>query len=138
MNTPVITAGQVEFAEIFERIERDFKISKAAVARALRIERSYVSMLIKGQRTPHMRVLQDMRELEKRLVAGRDPEASEEDTELSRIVQLLKTLEQYDRPKFEVAKQVVASLAQTSSKPASAASKRSRKSAALLRKLASR
>ncbi len=138
MNTPVITAGQIEFAEIFERLERDFKISKAAVARALRIERSYVSMLIKGQRTPHIRVLQDMREYEKRLVSGRDPESAEEDTELNRIVQQLKTLEQYDRPKFEAAKQVVASLAQTSSKPAVAASKLLKKAAASVRKPASR
>jgi transcriptional regulator with XRE-family HTH domain len=138
VNTPVITAGQVEFAEIFERIERDFKISKAAVARALRIERSYVSMLIKGQRTPHMRVLQDMRELEKRLLAGRDPEGAEEDTELSRIVQQIKILEQHDRPKFEAVKQVVASLVQTSSKPAAAATKRGKKSRVPGRKSASK
>jgi len=134
VNTPVITAGQVEFAEIFERLERDFKISKAAVARALRVERSYVSMLIKGQRTPHIRVLQDMRELEKRMVSGRDPEAAEEDTELNRIMQQLKTLEQHDRPKFEAVMQVVAALTQTSSKPDRGVSKHLKQAADSLRK----
>ncbi len=114
MNTPVITAGQVEFAEIFERLERDFQINKAAVARALRIERSYVSMLIKGQRTPHIRGLQDMRELEQRLLAGRDPAAVAEDTELNRLLHELKTLEQNDRPTYEAVRQLVAALAKAS------------------------
>ena len=89
MNTPVLTAGQIEFAGIFERLERDFKIRRADVARALLIERSYVSMLINGQRTPHIRTLESMRELEKRLLAGRHLEAAEPDTELSRVFQQL-------------------------------------------------
>ncbi len=138
MNTPVITAGQVEFADIFARLERDFKISKAAVARALRIERSYVSMLIKGQRTPHIRVLHDMRELEKRMVTGRDPETAEADTELNRIMQQLKIMEQHDRPKFEAVKQVVAALTEASSKPASGGSNRLKKPATSPRKPAAR
>ena len=124
MNTPVLTAGQIEFAEIFDRLEKQFKISKAAVARALRIERSYVSMLINGQRTPHIRTLEAMRELEKRMMAGRGPEpAGEEETEFNRICKQLAVLEKTDRTKFEVAKTVIESLAPApaGSKPAAAA-----------------
>jgi integrase len=61
---PVIKAGQNEFADIFWRLERDFKMTKAAVARSLRIERSYVTILINGKRTPHIRTLETMREFE--------------------------------------------------------------------------
>jgi hypothetical protein len=66
VNSSVLTAGQIEFAVIFERLARDFKMTKGAVARVLRVERSYVTMLVSGKRTPHIRVLEAMRELEMR------------------------------------------------------------------------
>ena len=131
MNTPILTASQVEFVEIFERLEREFKISKAAVARALRIERSYVTMLISGKRTPHIRILESMRELEKRMLTGRQTEGpAEEETELNHLIKLIKLLEQYDPPKFQTIKQVVYAMAQTSSKTATAASKLLKKTSA--------
>ena len=71
MNGPVLTAGQIEFAEIFERLARDFKMTKGAVAHALRVERSYVTMLVSGKRIPPIRMLEAIRELEMRHQAGR-------------------------------------------------------------------
>jgi transcriptional regulator with XRE-family HTH domain len=131
VNTPILTASQLEFVEIFERLEREFKISKAAVARALRIERSYVTMLISGKRTPHIRILESMREFEKRMLTGRQTEGpAEEETELNQLIKLIKLLEQYDPPKFQTIKQVVYAMAQTSSKTATAASKLLKKTAA--------
>ena len=129
MNTPVLTAGRLEFEEIFKRLERDFKMSKAAVARALLIERSYVTMLINGQRTPHIRLLESMRTFEKQMRTGRAPGAAEAETEFDRTVRQMKALEQNDPPRFEVVRQVVESMAQSSasSKPVSAASKRLKK-----------
>lgn len=142
MNTPVLTAGRLEFEEIFKRLEREFKMTKASVARALRVQRSYVTMLIHGDRTPHIRTLESMRALEKTLRAGGNPEGpAEEDTELNRIFNQLRMLEQNDRPKFEAVRQVVDSMAQqasagagSSSKPAGAASKLLKKAAASVRK----
>lgn len=135
MNTPVLTAGQVEFAEIFERLERDFKMTRADVARALHIERSYVSMLIKGQRTPHIRLLESMRALEKGLVASHDPATPAfEDTKLNRMMEQLKTLEKTDPTKFELARNMVDALAQNSSKQDVAASKLLKKAAASVSK----
>jgi len=133
VNTPVLTAGRLEFEEIFKRLERDFKITRAAVARALLIERSYVTMLINGQRTPHIRLLESMRTLEKQMRAGRAPEAAETETDYDRLCRQLKVLEQNDRPKFEAIMQVVESMAQSSasSKSVFVASKRLKKAAAL-------
>ena len=134
MNTPVLTAGRLEFEEIFKRLEREFKLTRAAVARALLIERSYVTMLINGQRTPHIRLLESMRTFEKQMRAGRAPEAAETETDYNRACRQLKVLEQIDRAKFDAIMQVVDSMAQTSnssSKPASAASKRLKKRGAL-------
>jgi hypothetical protein len=131
VNTPVLTAGRLEFEEIFKRLERDFKITRASVARALLIERSYVTMLINGQRTPHIRLLESMRSLEKQMRAGRAPEAPEAETQFNRTVRQIKVLEQNDPPRFEVIRQVVESMAQSSasSKPVSAASKHLKKAA---------
>jgi transcriptional regulator with XRE-family HTH domain len=109
-------AGQSEFTDIFWRLEYDFKMTKAAVARALRIERSYVTMLINGKRAPSIRTLEAMRKLEIDLKAGCDKnDAAEGDNELNRLIRQLKTLKETDPPTFQVAKQVVDSLAQTSS-----------------------
>jgi hypothetical protein len=122
VNNPVPTAGQIEFAEIFERLARDFKMTKAAVARALRVQRSYVTMLVSGQRTPHIRTLEAMRELELRQQAGREQhDAPQGDNELTLLIHQLKTLKETDPPKFEAAKQVVAALAQTNSKSVTSA-----------------
>ena len=52
MNTPTSSPEQIEFAQIFERLAKDFDMTKADVARALLINRSYVSMLVEGQREP--------------------------------------------------------------------------------------
>jgi len=137
VNTPVLSAAQNEFAAIFGRLERKFKLTKAQVARELRIGRSYASMLIKGQRTPSNRILEDMRSLEKRRLAGPDSEGMEEaDPEVNRVIRQVKELAQTDRTKFEAAKQVVNSLVQTSSnsKPAAAASKLLKKAAASVHK----
>jgi hypothetical protein len=122
VNKPVLTAGQIEFAEIFDRLARDFKMTKSAVARALRVERSYVTMLVSGQRSPHFRTLEAMRELEMRQQAGREQhDVPQFDNELNLLIHQLKTLKETDPPKFEAAKQVVAALAQTSSKSATSA-----------------
>jgi hypothetical protein len=113
VNSAVLTAGQIEFAEIFERLARDFKMTKAAVARALRIERSYVTMLVSGERRPHFRILEAMRELEMRQRAGREQRSVPQgDIELNLLIHQLKTLKEMDPLKFETAKQVVAALAQ--------------------------
>jgi transcriptional regulator with XRE-family HTH domain len=133
VNNPVKTAEQIEFTEIFERLEKEFNVSKAEVARALRVERSYVSMLIKGQRTPHIRTLESMRELEKKMFAGRIPETAAGESELNRIFNQLAELERTNRDKFEVAKRVIESLAPVSSKPASASSRLLKKAAASVR-----
>ena len=138
---PALSDAQIEFAAIFGRLERKFKLTKAEVARELRIQRSYVSMLINGQRTPRNRVLEDMRSLEKRLLAGPNSESVEAaDPEVNRVIRQLKELAQTDRLKFEAASQVVNSLAQTrsSSKPAAAASKLLKKAAASVHKPASK
>jgi hypothetical protein len=58
MNTPDPKAGQIEFAQIFERLAKEFKFAKADVARSLSIERSYVSMILNGQRKPGKRLLE--------------------------------------------------------------------------------
>ena len=97
-------------------------MTKAAVARALRVERSYISMLLRGQRTPRLRVLESMRELELRLAAGAEPVAGPT-SDLNRVIEQLRVLEQADRSKFEVARQVVASLAESSSASGKAAAK---------------
>lgn len=138
MNTPVKTVGQIEFAAIFDRLEKEFNLSKAEVARALLIERSYVSMLIKGQRTPHIRTLESMRELEKKMLAGRASESGTEgESVLNRLHSILTELERTDRASFTVAKRVIESLAPVSSKPASASSKLLKKAAASVRKAGS-
>ena len=135
MNTPVLTAGRLEFEEIFKRLERDFKITRAAVARALLIERSYVTMLINGQRTPHIRLLEDMRELEKEMLAGRSTKtATEGESELNRVFNQLRTLERTEPAKFEAARLMIQSLVPVNSKPASAASKLLKKASASVRK----
>jgi hypothetical protein len=133
VNTPVLTAGRLEFEEIFKRLERDFKMTKAAVARALLIERSYVTMLINGQRTPHIRLLHSMRTLEKQIRTKRAPEPAEEETDYNRVCRQMKVLEQNDHSKFEAIMQIVESMAQSSasSKPVSAASKRLKKAVTL-------
>jgi transcriptional regulator with XRE-family HTH domain len=118
VSSPVLTAEQIEFAEIFERLERDFKMTKAAVSRALHIERSYVTMLIKGQRTPRIRTLEAMRELEKRQRVGDDESgAPEGDNELHQLFHQLKTLKDTDPPTFQVAKRVLVALVLTGSQP---------------------
>jgi len=110
-------------------------MTKASVARALRVQRSYVTMLIHGDRTPHIRTLESMRALEKTLRAGGNPEGpAEEDTELNRIFKQLRMLEQNDRPKFEAVKQVVDSMTQASSKSAVAASRLLKKASASVHK----
>lgn len=138
MNTPIKTAEQIEFAEIFERLEKAFNMSKAEVARALLIERSYVSMLIKGQRTPRIRTLESMRELEKKMLAERTSEMSERAAEdgsvLNRLFNQLTELERTDRATFTVARKMIESLAPVSSKPASASSKLLKKAADSVRK----
>ncbi len=125
MNNSVSTDYQAEFSAIFGRLEKDHQLTKAAVARALRVERSYVTMLLRGQRTPHLRILESMRDLEQRLAVGRENERStpETDSELNRVIEQLRALERADRPKFEVARQVVASLAESSSTSEKAAAK---------------
>jgi transcriptional regulator with XRE-family HTH domain len=139
VNTPALSAGQLEFAGIFARLERKFKLTKAEVARELRIERSYVSMLIKGQRSPRPRILEDMRSLEKRLLAGPNAEGAQAaDPEVNRLIRQVMELAQTDRPKFEVVKQVVNSYSQANSKPAAAASKLLKKAAASVQKPASK
>jgi len=135
-NALVKTPEQIEFAEIFERLEKEFNTSKADVARALTIERSYVSMLIKGQRTPHLRTLQAMRDFEKRLRIGRDtaPAPGSPEEELNRLYQQLAALERNDKPNFEVAKKVIQSLAPPSLKPASGAGRLLKKVSDAVRK----
>jgi hypothetical protein len=133
VNTPILTAGRLEFEEIFKRLERDFEMTRAAVARALLIERSYVTMLIKGQRTPHIRLLESMRALEKQMRAGRAPETAETETDYNRVCRQVKVLEQNDHSKFDVIMQVVESMVQSSagSKRVSGAPKRLKKGGAL-------
>lgn len=109
---PALTPRQVEFAEIFEQLQRDFKVTKAAVARALRIERSYVTMLLNGQRTPRIRTLEAMREFATRLTAGTQNDPAEDD--LNQLFQQLKTMRQKNPQQFLFVKQVVASLASAS------------------------
>ena len=125
MNNSISTDYQAEFSAIFGRLEKDHQLTKAAVARALRVERSYVTMLLRGQRTPHLRILESMRELEQRLSAGHENERGTPETEsdLNRVIEQLRALERADRPKFEVARQVVASLAESSSSSEKAAAK---------------
>ena len=125
MNNSISTDYQAEFSAIFARLEKDHQLTKAAVARALRVERSYVTMLLRGQRTPHLRILESMRELEQRLAVGHENQrvAPETESELNRVIEQLRALERADRPKFEVARQVVASLAESSSTSEKAAAK---------------
>jgi transcriptional regulator with XRE-family HTH domain len=135
VNNFVKTAEQIEFAEIFERLEKAFNLSKADVARALRIERSYVSMLIKGQRTPHLRTLESMRELEKKMLAGRSSEIAEEGgSELNRLFIRLTKLERTDPVTFAGVKRVIESLVPASSKPTSVSSRLLKKAAASVSK----
>ena len=123
--TFVKTPEQIEFAEIFERLEKTHQITKADVARALTIERSYVSMLIQGQRTPHLRTLQAMREYEQRLQRERQtaPAPGSPQEELHRLSHLLATMERHDRTSFEAAKKVIETLGAASAKPAGRASR---------------
>jgi hypothetical protein len=97
-------------------------------------------MLINGQRTPHIRLLESMRTFEKQMRAGRAPEAAETETDYNRVCRQVKALEQNDHSKFEVIMQVVESMAQSSasSKPVSAASKRLKKAGASVHKPASK
>jgi transcriptional regulator with XRE-family HTH domain len=135
VNTLVKTAEQIEFAAIFARLEKALDISRAEVARALRVERSYISMLINGQRTPRGRLLEDMRELEKEMLAGRSTKpATEGESELNRVFNQLRTLERTEPAKFEAARLMIQSLVPVNSKPASAASKLLKKASASVRK----
>ncbi len=102
-------AGQNEFAQIFERLAKDFKLTKAEVGRALLINRSYVSMLVEGQREPSIRILEAMRGLEKRMRKG-DRDGVAEDKELNNLMLELKTLKEMDPTAFQAVKKVVASL----------------------------
>jgi hypothetical protein len=72
MSIPDSKTGQSEFAHIFQRLAEDFKMTKGAVARSLSIERSYVSMILKGQRTPCKQLMEALRALEGRLMGGGD------------------------------------------------------------------
>ena len=117
VSTLMKTPAQIEFAEIFARMERNHKITQSTVARALRIERSYVSMLVNGLRSPHLRVLQDMRELEKLFLGGRDPEALEEEIELKQVMEQLKFLKHSDRPSYESVRQLIGVLGQPPAEP---------------------
>lgn len=138
MSILVKTAEQIEFAEIFERLEKAFNISQSQVARALRVERSYISMLVKGKRTPRIRTLEDMRDLEKsmqaaQIAASGETEAAgkgESASRLNRILLQLSELERTDPATFAVAARMIESLAPVSSKPASAASRLLNKAAA--------
>lgn len=112
MNISTKTVEQIEFEEIFSRLESEFKLSQAAVARALMVERGYVSMLLKGRRTPSTRTLADMRALEKRLrsaAPGSEPLKLESD-DLPQLYERLAYMKKNDRPNFEVAKRVIESL----------------------------
>src|ERR1700677_32213 len=112
MSIPISTPRQNEFAQIFERLASDFKMTKADVARALLIKRPDFTMILKGQRKPGLRLLRTARGLEKRLRSG-DRDGLAEDGELSRVFEQLKTLKEIDPTAFEAVKQVVESLAQT-------------------------
>ena len=133
MNTIAKTAEQIEFAEIFERLEKEFEQSQADVARALRLERSYISMLLKGTRNPALRTIEDMRALEKRLRAvaeGLEPEVRS--NELEDLVNRLAAMERQDKATFETARRVIQSLAP---QPAPAGSGSEKGAAKLLKKI---
>ena len=115
MSIPISTPSQNEFAQIFERLASDFKMTKADVARALLIKKPYFTMILKGQRKPGIRLLGTARGLEKRLRSG-DRDGLAEDGELSRVFEQLKTLKEIDPTAFQAVKQVVETLAGTSSK----------------------
>ena len=111
MRIKVSTPEQIEFAQIFDRLAKDFNVTQGNIAKSLSIERSYVYMLIKGQRRPSKRLLESLRALEVRLRGG-DPNAWEDlDNELRPLLDLLKKLKERDRPGFLVAKRVVEALA---------------------------
>ena len=125
MNNFVKTPEQVEIAEIFARLEKDFAMTKAEVGRELKIERGYVGMLIKGQRQPSQRTLEDFRKLEEqRRQAKQHGQAIEQkETELDDVISRIKLMERHDRPNFEVVKKIVESLPPTNSKASVAATK---------------
>ena len=86
MSIPTSRPEQNEFAQIFERLAKAFKMTKADIARVILINRSYVSMLVEGQREPSIRILEAMRGLEKRMRKG-DRDGLPEDGELKNLMQ---------------------------------------------------
>ena len=122
MSIPASNPIQIEFAQIFEQLAKEFKFTKADVARSLSIERSYVSMILNGQRKPSIRILEAMRGLENGLRAGGDQNGLLEDGELSRVFQQLKTLKERDEAAFQVVKKLLEILGQDSSKSTTSAS----------------
>jgi transcriptional regulator with XRE-family HTH domain len=118
-------AGQNEFAQIFERLAKDFKLTKAEVGRALLINRSYVSMLVEGQREPSIRILEAMRGLEKRMRKG-DRDGVAEDKELNNLMLELKTLKEMDPTAFQAVKKVVETLTTSLKSVAAASPKKNR------------
>lgn len=111
-------------------------MTKAKVARELGIERGYVGMLVKGQRQPSPRTLNDFRKLEaaRRAAKKHGLEVEQKETELEEVISRITVMERSERANFEVVKKIVESLAPANSKTASASAKLLKKNAASVQK----
>jgi len=133
VNTLVKSPEQVEIAEIIERLETEQGLSKAEIARQLDIERAYVTMLAKGQRTPPPRTLNQMRALEGRLKGRPESGPAPENTpELNRLYEKLALMERFDKANFDAVKRVIEALPAPSSTAASASARLLKKASAAL------
>ena len=108
---------QIEVADIFARLEKKHGLTKAEVARELRIERGYVGYLVTGKRNPSLRTLEQFRDLERRLDApnGLGGLTGSAGVELDALIRVLSDLKRNDKPKFEAAKTIIQSLSPESS-----------------------
>jgi len=123
------TPEQAEIAEIFERLEKEFKMTKADIARELNLGRGYIGYLVIGKRNPAPRTLEQFRELEARRKAARDHGQVTENTlgDLDHLYDRIAIMQKLDPPNFEVVKKVVESLAPTNPRAAAATSKLQKK-----------
>lgn len=123
MNIFTKSPEQLEIMEICSRLDKDYGMKNAEIARELNLTRSYVGYLAQGKRNPPARTLQDFRDLESRrkAIKAHGEEITTSPSELEHIYDRIAIMEKHDRPNFEVVKRIVESLTPTNSKADGAA-----------------
>jgi transcriptional regulator with XRE-family HTH domain len=102
------TPEQIEFKEIFDSLEESIAMSRAQLARELKVDAAYITMILGGKRSPSKRTMSDLRSLKARA----DPNyksvfISPDGKELP---EQLEYLRKHAPGKFESARQIIHAL----------------------------